>query len=237
MEGTVRLGTALQGLCAVAMGFVFPAAAAGQAQQDLQLWNLADLQHSFDDRWRSSFQWEIKFADDISEFSELILKPAGTFNFSPKTSVGLGYTYQVKHNDPNEQDIWQELHHTLPIKDVSLTNQFRLEERFLDSISGIIPRLRYLVQAKHPLGSTKYLVASEAIEFNLVDKGQGPVGGFEQNQVYVAIGFKWGKYTRIETGYLWKYERRRDRDDASDHVIRLRFLFGTRGRHPPEAGN
>jgi hypothetical protein len=237
MEGTVRLGTALQGLCAVAMGFVFPAAAAGQVQQDLQLWNLADLQHSFDDRWRSSFQWEIKFADDLSEFSELILKPAGTFNFSPKTSVGLGYTYQVKNNHPNEQDIWQELHHTLPIQDVSLTNQFRLEERFLDSISGIIPRLRYLVQAKHPLGSTKYLVASEAIEFNLVDKGQGPVGGFEQNQVYVAIGFKWGKYTRIETGYLWKYERRRDRDDASDHVIRLRFLFGTRGRHPPEAGN
>jgi hypothetical protein len=237
MEGTVRLGTALQGLCAVAMGFVFPAAAAGQVQQDLQLWNLADLQHSFDDRWRSSFQWEIKFADDISEFSELILKPAGTFNFSPKTSVGFGYTYQVKNNHPNEQDIWQELHHTLPIQDVSLTNQFRLEERFLDSISGIIPRLRYLVQAKHPLGSTKYLVASEAIEFNLVDKGQGPVGGFEQNQVYVAIGFKWGKYTRIETGYLWKYERRRDRDDASDHVIRLRFLFGTRGRHPPEAGN
>lgn len=233
----MRLGTALQGLCAVAMGFVFPAAAAGQVQQDLQLWNLADLQHSFDDRWRSSFQWEIKFADDISEFSELILKPAGTFNFSPKTSVGLGYTYQVKNNHPNEQDIWQELHHTLPIQDVSLTNQFRLEERFLDSISGIIPRLRYLVQAKHPLGSTKYLVASEAIEFNLVDKGQGPVGGFEQNQVYVAIGFKWGKYTRIETGYLWKYERRRDRDDASDHVIRLRFLFGTRGRHPPEAGN
>lgn len=233
----MRLGTALQGLCAVAMGLVFPAGAAGQVQQDLQLWNLADLQHSFDDRWGSSFQWEIRFADDISEFSELILKPAGTFNLSPKTSVSLGYTYQVKHNDPNEQDIWQELHHTLPIKDVSLTNQFRLEERFLDGISGIIPRLRYLIQARYPLGSTKYLVASEAIQFNLVDKGEGPVGGFEQNQVYVAIGFKWGKYTRIETGYLWRYERRRERDDASDHVIRLRFLFGTRGRHPPKAGN
>lgn len=62
MEGTMRLGTALQGLCAVAMGLVFPAGAAGQVQQDLQLWNLADLQHSFDDRWGSSFQWEIRFA-------------------------------------------------------------------------------------------------------------------------------------------------------------------------------
>jgi hypothetical protein len=233
----MRPGTAWRGVCAVALGLVFPAAAAGQAQQDLQLWNLADLQHSFDDRWRSSFQWEIKFADDISEFSELILKTAGTYNFSPKTSLALGYTYQVKDHESNEQDIWQELHHTLPIKDVRLTNQFRLEERFLDGIGGIIPRIRYLIQAKHPLGSTKYLVASEAIGFNLVDKGQGPVGGFEQNQVYVAIGFRWGKYTRIETGYLWKYERRRERADASDHVIRLRFLFGTRGRHPPEAGN
>jgi len=41
----------------------------------------------------------------------------------------------------------------------------------------------------------------------------------------------------IELGYLWRYERERDKPDKSDHVIRLQFLFSTTGYHPSHGGS
>jgi len=74
-------------------------------------------------------------------------------------------------------------------------------------LSGVIPQLRYLIHAKVPLDRTFYLSLSEVVRYNLTDKGEGPVAGFEQNRVYAGIGFNAGKRARIGFGYLWRYQR------------------------------
>ena len=227
----VPLGTLAILILALAMAAPLPARG---AEQDLQQWSLILFNHHIDERWAASFQVENRVADNITQFNELILKPAGYYQFTKSLNFGFGYKYQKKHVDSNEQDIWQELYYTPARRGLfSGLHQVRLEERFIKGIGGTIPRLRYLVHVKRPLGSNekRYLVASEAIRFNLADKGEGPVDGFEQNRLYFGVGFKMTPTLNMEIGYLWRFERERDDPDHSDHVIRLQFHFDTTGRH------
>ncbi len=224
---------ALAGFCVVAFGGAAPAKA---ADQNLAQWTVAFVNHDFNDRWATSMQAEIRFADD-SGLDEFISKPAGYFKITKRLHLGVGYKHILRGSGADENDAWQEVYYTHPLGRFRLTHQVRLEERFVNGIRGTIPRLRYLIEMKYPLDASKYLVASEAARFNLVDKHEGPVEGFEQNRLFVGMGFHFGEFTRIEAGYLWRYERKRGGTDKSDHVIRLLFLFTTASPHPARGWN
>jgi hypothetical protein len=213
-----------------------PNSASQAAEQDLNLWSVFFLSHWFDDHWSASFQTEVRADGDISRFDALVVKPGGYYRFNDVVKLGAGYKYQDKGQAPNEHDAWQELYLHHGHRELELTHQFRLEERFINGIDGVIPRLRYLLHVDHPINSSWYLAASEAVRFNLVDRGRGPVMGFEQNRLYFGVGYRTG-IAKIEFGYLWRYERERVGPDASDHVLRFQFLFDTKGRHPKLAGS
>jgi hypothetical protein len=212
---------------------------ADAVEQDVQQWSLLFANHHFDERWAGSFQIENRMRDDISEFDELILKPGGYYRFTDTVNFGVGYKYQVKNDTPNEQDLWQELFITPGVwKGISWTHQVRLEQRFVGGVDGTIPRLRYLLHGARPFASNpkRYLAFQNATRFNLSSNDKGPVDGFEQNRLYVGIGFEVNPKLKIEFGYLWRYQRERSTDDRSDHSIRLQFLFDTKGRHPSHGG-
>ena len=176
----------------------------------------------------------------------LVLKPGGYVKLSDRVTLGGGYKFQDKNEAKDEHDGWQEFYLSSDYRHFSLTHQLRLEERFIGGIDGMIPRVRYLVHFHRPLSSHTYLAASEAVRFNLLSQGEGPVGGFEQNRLYLGLGLigpsfqglhAGGSELRVELGYLWRYERARSGPDRSDHVIRLQFLFDTKGRVPKFGGS
>lgn len=207
------------------------------ADSDLQLWSLMFGNFDFENDWSASMQLETRFSDNDSDLYETIIKPGGYYRFTPRTQVGVGYKYQIKNDESDEQDLWQEVYYKTPIGRFDLQHQVRLEERFIDDISGIIPRIRYLIHASYPLTGGRYLVASEAVRFNLDNKGEGPVSGFEQNRLYFGMGFHTSKKLKIEVGYLWRYERQREGENDTDHVLRLQIMFATRPPHPAHAGS
>jgi len=45
----------------------------------------------------------------------------------------------------------------------------RLQQRFIENVSGVIPQVRYLIYATVPLDRTFYLSFSEAVRVNLTD--------------------------------------------------------------------
>ena len=45
----------------------------------------------------------------------------------------------------------------------------RLQQRFIENVSGVIPQVRYLIHATVPLDRTFYLSFSEAVRVNLTD--------------------------------------------------------------------
>lgn len=70
-----------------------------------------------------------------------------------------------------------------------------------------------------------YATGFAAVRFSLVDKGTGPVAGFEKTCVNAGLGFHIGGITRIELGYLYRYEVIRDAPYYSDNIIHLNLFF------------
>jgi len=227
---TLKASLALVALCCIA-------GTACAAEDDLGMWNLVFVNHAINETWAASLQLEGRMQDDISAFDEFIVKPGGYYRFNEWAQLGVGYKNITKYEESNEQDIWQELYLSQKWGHLGVTHQFRLEERFIHHINGILPRVRYLIDIKKPLNSSFYLAFSEAARFNLDNKGEGPVSGFEQNRLYGGIGYNASNTSRIEFGYLWRYERERSDADKSDHVIRLQFKFTTKVPHPEHGGS
>ena len=204
---------------------------AGAAEPDLQMWTPIQLIHPFSERCSASMQIEPRLKDDISEFSELVYKPAINFHFNETWALSVGYKYNDKYHESNEYDIWQEAHFNTKFDDLVSGFQLRLEERFIDDIGGVIPRLRLLQHLSHPIGETPYyLTGFGAVRFNLDNKGEGPVSGFEQSRIYAALGRHLGDHTLFEVGYLWRYEDERDGNDLSDHAIHFQLVFNTQAK-------
>ena len=106
-----------------------------------------------------------------------------------------------------------------------------MEERFIQNVSGVLPRLRLLQHLSHPIGESRnYWTGFGAIRLNLDEKGQGPVSGFEQSRIFVGLGRHIGERIQFEGGYLWQYERERDAENRSNHVIRLFIVFNTKAK-------
>lgn len=206
-------------------------------KQDLALWSLAFVNHDLGDDWSLSFQTEVRVKDEVTSLDEAIFKLGGYYRFNDWLELGIGYKYIYKNDGANDNVAWEELYVKHPFHVFGFTHQLRLEQRFIQDISGTIPRIRYLIHATTPLGPRFYFALSEAFRYNLVDKGTGPVSGFEQNRLYAGFGVHASKYLKVELGYLWRFELERDRPSKSEHVIRVQLLFATKARHPSRGGS
>jgi len=204
---------------------------ASSSEPDLQLWFPVSFIHPVGEKWAVSMQTELRLKDDISEFSELVYKPALNYHFNETFALSVGYKYIDKHQKPNENDIWQEFHINRKRNDLVTGLQFRLEERLIGDIDGAITQLRVLQHWSHPIDEGPYyLTGSEAVRFNLNSQGEGPVAGFEQSRIYAAVGKHIKDHIQFEIGYLWRYEEKRSGDNASDHVIHFHLVYNTRNK-------
>jgi len=206
---------------------------------DFQQWSLIFANHHLTDKWSASMQMENRLRDDASEVDKQIFKPGGYYAFTDTLKLGVGYKYVKKKDSKDEQDPWQELFfNPAPIGNWDWAHQFRWEQRTGGGLDGVVHRLRYLLHVTHPLGDSGkyYFAAQEAVRFNAASNDTGPVDGFEQSRLYFGVGRKMSKKWKVEVGYLWNYQREREGANLSNHVLRLQFLFDTKGLHPWFAG-
>ena len=214
---------------AVAVAIQLGMPGAGSANEDLQLWFPTQVIHPLTEDLTVSLQVELRMEDDISDFSELVVKPALNYHFNEHWALFGGYKYIDKGGgEPDEQDPWQEVAYSTTYGKLITKYQVRLEERFIHGIDGILPRIRFLTHVAHPIADTPfYLAGFGAVRFNLDDKGEGPVGGFEQIRLYAALGHQLSEHTEVELGYLWRYENKRFGPSLSDHAIHLQVVIHT----------
>lgn len=223
---------ALRGVFALIFGYCLLNTGEARAQDaDLQMWFPVQLIHSCGDRWSVSMQAEIRLQDDISEYSQLVLKPAINYHFNETWALSVGYKNINKFEDANENDIWQEVHFNKKFGDLVSGFQVRLEERLINDIDGAIPRLRFLQHLSHPIGEGPYyLTGFGAIRVNLNNRGTGPIQGYEQSRIYTAVGRHIGKRAQFEVGYLWRYEFERDGSNLNDHAVHFQLTIHTRAK-------
>jgi Protein of unknown function (DUF2490) len=120
-------------------------------------------------------------------------------------TIGYGYfnfdnTYSEVPGEINtyEHRLFEQYLHGYNLGKLSIQNRYRIEHRFMhppDS-SFTRQRIRYRVQLSHPLYENWFLNVTDEVFFNLDE----PV--FDQNRLFVGLGYHLNKNISIQTGYL-----------------------------------
>ncbi|RLD25538.1 MAG: hypothetical protein DRI54_04675 [Bacteroidetes bacterium] len=203
----------------------------GLQPMDMQSWNVGRFTYKFNPKWSIAVQAEARISDNISRLDEAIFKLYSHVNFSDKVGLSFGFKYIDRPDSYNDFDPWQEVVFPRKYGLFLASHQIRLEERIIQTVPGVLPRIRYLLNFSHPIGnSIAYYTGFGAVRFNIGEKGVGPVAGFEQFRIYIGIGFHLGGVTRLEIGYLYRYEVSRDAQNLNDSVIHLNLFFNNKKR-------
>ena len=212
----------------VAASILVPCARAPAAENDVQLWPVVALNHRLDDRWAGHFQSRLRFDDDVSQTKDLLLRGFVSWQALESLSLALGYDYLHSFQSRSEHRPWQSVQHRLRLDDLTLSNRVRLDERFVEDVSGVVLRFRYRLRGTHPIGSSAwYGVISDEVFVNLNDRGAGPVSGFEQNRLRFAAGVRFLDWLRAESGYEWQYAERRSGTSENRHVFFFELSIDT----------
>jgi hypothetical protein len=193
---------------------------------DLQQWTVVTLEQQIHERVAAGVQTRVRIVDDVTRARDVLIRPFVAWQVLDNFTLDLGYDYlhAIQDGSLSEHRLWQIAEHTLPLEKLDLRNLLRLDERFVEDVSGAVVRLRYRLRATYPLGPSWYLAGSDEVFVNLNDRGAGPAHGFEQNRVRAAVGWTRGR-VRIEGAYEWHISARRDQSNANLHVFALELTL------------
>ena len=133
-------------------------------------------------------------------------------------SLFIGYAFQhvlppLSGQPTNENRAWQQYNFSLPTFLGALKLTSRLEERTVNIGPGVSYRARQQAKFIYPFDQHWSLVATEEYFVNLNTVSWGPVAGFDQNRLFVGVGYQMDSRWRSEFGYLNNYINRDIVDD------------------------
>lgn len=190
-----------------------------------------------DVQWRST--------DEIKQMQTLLLRPGINFHLTKQLTLTAGYAFINNKRTINavtgfvpEHRIWQQLLFTHKLKNIFVAHRLRVEQRFLAKTiinnsdietDGYVTagRLRYFIRNIVPLKKQaafkKGMFAVLQNEVFINTGGIKNVNGeaFDQNRLYVAMGYRLNPKADLEIGYLNQYVNGRGRTSVNNHVIQL----------------
>lgn len=198
------------------------------AKDDTQQWTTATVAHKIDNHFTLSLASRIRFDDNVSRAKDLMFRPAVKVAVLPPFSMGLGYDYVYSYaaNSSTEHRIWEQAGLKIDLDDLSIGNRLRVEERFIEGVSGVVVRARFRLRLAHPLGDSDWqVIGSNEVFVNLSNRGAGPVSGFEQNRLFGGLGRTLWNDVRFEFGYQWGYEEQRTEENLVTHSLLVNITY------------
>ncbi len=183
----------------------------------------------------SQFKWwfdgHARFLDDAGGFNQSIVRPGFGYSLGDRGAVWAGYgwirTSPLTGAGFDEHRVWQQYTWSKKHDAITLALRSRLEQRFLDTGDDTGWRFRQLVRLQHALPASRHLslVGWDEVFIHLNDTDWGAEAGFNQNRVFVGLGWTPSPKSnwRTEVGYLNQTIHRPTADDRSHHVISINF--------------
>ena len=161
--------------------------------------------------------------------SGIVNQDAFGYRFDEHHSVFLGYAFQyttppLARQDTTENRAWEQYTFATPTSLGKVQVRSRLEQRTVNIGPGASVRLRELIGINYPLDKSWSLVASNEAFFNLNDVDWGPVAGFDQNRLSIAVGYQFNPTFRTEIGYMNQYIDRDLTYDRVFHLVQVNFV-------------
>ena len=193
--------------------------------------------------WRLWTDAQLRFGDDLSRFSQGLVRPGVGYALNNAWSVWAGYAY-IRTDQPyartptNEQRIWEQVTWQRVVGRTDLSSRTRLEQRFNSGGSDTGWRFREMGKLMHPLGGPDsiWLIAMyDEIFVNLNSANFGPKSGADRNRAFAGPGIQLGKPLRIELGYLNQYTFNNNGPDRVDNILSINAFWNFSHKEaPPE---
>jgi hypothetical protein len=161
--------------------------------------------------------------------SGVVNQDAIGYRFDEHHSVYVGYAFQyttppLARRDTTENRAWEQHTFAMPTSVGRLQLRSRLEQRTVNIGPGAAVRFRELIGLNYPLDKSWSLVASNEAFINLNTVDWGPVAGFDQNRLFLGVGYQFDATFRTEIGYMNQYIDRDLTYDRSFNLVNLNFF-------------
>jgi hypothetical protein len=170
----------------------------------------------FNDKWGAHFDLQLRSSDEYKNLRNLLIRPGLTYHFNSTNNLTLGYlftqTYTPGAESITENRVWEQFIHTHKIKSVAVTHRLRLEQRFIEKIAAddvFAQRLRYFFRFLIPLKKDAqafekglFAAVQNEVFLNIQNKENINNDLFDQNRIYLALGYRLQKKIDFEVGYM-----------------------------------
>lgn len=150
-----------------------------------------------------------RVGEDMSQLSQLLIRPGIGYEVAPHLSAWLGYariytTAPFSNSPSDENRIWQQLLWSKAYTQIQATVRSRLEERFINTNLHTGWRFRQMFKIAYtlPRHDKHSLVVNNETFFHLNDFNHQNNQGYDQNRLFVGLGYKTSKQSTVEIGYL-----------------------------------
>jgi len=221
------------------------------AQQNLHTGWLASFNtFSLSNKWSAHLDVQLRSTDELSQVQTLLFRTGINYHLNKKQVLTAGYAYipnRYVSGDNNEllaeHRLWQQFIQLQPVNKLSIQHRFRFEERFIPKPAvdneGLYAdeylfatRFRYFVRSVIPLtrqtGSfEKGMFTALQNELFLNATHLDVVNGktFDQNRLYLALGYRLVKQFDIEAGYMWQFVERKEGLGTTNNNIAQLALY------------
>lgn len=175
---------------------------------DFQSWNNLTVMAPLSGKIRYWLEAQGRLGMNVSSLSQSLLRPGIGYQINKESSIWTGYAWvytkkPFSQHSLNEHRLWQQY---LWIKDYSWIRGFsrtRLEQRFIENVSRTGWRFRQFFRLQLPLNDNQYFLSANEEVFLRLNNTSNTINnrGFDQNRVFVGLGFYPWKSWLLEAGY------------------------------------
>lgn len=210
--------------------------AAEASREDFQTWTNVTANGSFGvvdsslKRMRFWLEGQGRFGNDGTTLSQGMVRPGLGYWLTETANIWLGHAFiptmePFTQNDVNENRIWQQLLWT-PLAPLGpLISRSRFEQRFTGA-PDVTYRFRQIFRLAYPLSFAPGFMLVGWEEYFVNINSTGPYkAGFDQNRVFVGVGYNLDENIRTEVGYMNQYINRDATADLMTHVLSLNLFL------------
>jgi hypothetical protein len=190
------------------------------------------------------FDAQLRSTDGLKNVQTLLLRPGVNYHINKKFTATAGYAFINNRRTVGstigylaEHRIWEQLLYNHPIKNIATSHRLRFEQRFIPNAVAInnelekdghaqAYRLRYFIRNVIPLTNQKgfkkgvFTALQNEVFVNTGNKSAVNGKFFDQNRLYVAIGYRLPNKVDIEAGYMNQYIKGRT-NITNNHIAQI----------------
>ena len=185
---------------------------------------------------------QLRSSDQLKNMQTLLIRSGLNVHLNKKWTVTAGYAFTYNRRTVNdiigyapEHRIWEQVIYSHKIKMFPILHRLRVEQRFIGQATvqnnqletdgyGYANRLRYFIRNIIPLKTQKtfakgiFAALQEEVFINF-GSGQYTNGEpFDQNRIYLAIGYRVNASFDLEAGYMNQYINGKNDAFTNNHI-------------------